>query len=146
MRQCNACPDWLACLPPLPALTDCLPWPACLLYLLVSPTLSALSALACLTVPSWLWLGHVLRQNTRNLSAFSYQIEVCLGSCLYVEDVQLLFCLPDCLSVCPTVSLAASVSPTLSLSIYPSLCACLSAPLIWPNDMTVWGILRLIMA
>lgn len=127
-------PVCLTCQPYLTVSLACLSLsPACLPCLLVSPTLSAL---ACLTVPSCLWLGHVLRQNTRNLSAFSYRIEVCLGSCLYIEDVQLLHCLLYCIASwqCP------SHYPSLSLW------ACLSAPLIWPTDMTVCCILRLIMA
>lgn len=108
-------PACLTCQPYLTVSLACLsPLSACLPCLLVSPTLSAL---ARLTVPSWLSLGHVLRQNTRNLSAFSYQIEVCLGSCLYIEDVQLLLCLPDCLSVCPTVSLPLCACPSIPLSL-----------------------------
>lgn len=119
MRQCVACPDGLDCLPQSASLASLIwlsPWPACLPCLLVSPTLSAL---ACLTVSSCFWLGHVLRQNTRNLSAFSYRIEVCLGSCLYIEDVQLLHCLLYCIASWQCPSHYPSLSLSLGLSVRP---------------------------
>lgn len=147
MRQCNACPDWLDCLP-LPASLASLIWlsplPACLPCLLVS--------LACLSpLPYLPWLAWQCRPGFDLAMSWDKTLATWVHFRTKLKSVWAavyILKMSNCYSVCLTVSLSALLylSHSVPVHLSLSLCACLSATLIWPTDMTVCCILRLIMA